>query len=316
MSKRKTISQRLRIELLYIFGRSCCICQQHFLKLQIHHIDGDPGNNDPENLIVLCKQHHDEVETSGGNAIQYSEKELKRWRKEWLELVQRRRKAYENRSVADEDCYWKDHSHEKIIYAIAGHEIRKKAYEIDHMDWEKTNQVLKSIYPYTSHSFEGNNVKIDILDLLQDISDFTRNIMPAEIAINISDIIQYILPIPSLSIKAQREPNKTEIYIYERALYITHDLIYDSVKYIKDISIVAAGAEVLYVLLRFAHLNENSKLKNNIIGMFDEMISLSKEYNLLDYEKWLVFQRENALALPGEPYPLIPEDVYDKIKHR
>lgn len=32
----------------------CQICRRHFLKLHIHHIDGNQKNNEVNNLIFLC----------------------------------------------------------------------------------------------------------------------------------------------------------------------------------------------------------------------------------------------------------------------
>jgi len=32
--------------------------------LTVHHIDGNVGNNDPENLMTLCRRCHDIVETA------------------------------------------------------------------------------------------------------------------------------------------------------------------------------------------------------------------------------------------------------------
>jgi hypothetical protein len=32
-------------------------CMVH-APLQVHHIDGDKANNDPRNLVPLCREHH------------------------------------------------------------------------------------------------------------------------------------------------------------------------------------------------------------------------------------------------------------------
>jgi thymidylate synthase ThyX len=37
--------------------RSCSICDGQE-KLEVHHKDGDPKNNDPSNLVVVCQKHH------------------------------------------------------------------------------------------------------------------------------------------------------------------------------------------------------------------------------------------------------------------
>ena len=49
-------------ELLVSCGHYCCKCGRRFV--QIHHIDEDNTNNDPDNLIPLCKLCHEEVHST------------------------------------------------------------------------------------------------------------------------------------------------------------------------------------------------------------------------------------------------------------
>ncbi len=53
---RKPIARSLRTALLKEFHHRCAICGVH--NPQIHHIDEDPGNNAPSNLIPLCPNCH------------------------------------------------------------------------------------------------------------------------------------------------------------------------------------------------------------------------------------------------------------------
>jgi hypothetical protein len=39
------------------------------LNLQIHHVDGDSGNDQPRNLVPLCKLHHRELAGSPRSAF-------------------------------------------------------------------------------------------------------------------------------------------------------------------------------------------------------------------------------------------------------
>ena len=38
-----------------------CPTDRKHIKLQIHHIDGDITNNEPENLICVCVECHAEI---------------------------------------------------------------------------------------------------------------------------------------------------------------------------------------------------------------------------------------------------------------
>jgi hypothetical protein len=54
---RKAISKDIKIDLESIRGINCEICQQIHYD-DIHHIDGDPTNNDLDNLRLLCVKCH------------------------------------------------------------------------------------------------------------------------------------------------------------------------------------------------------------------------------------------------------------------
>lgn len=61
-----TASERIRI-----IRRRGYICdadrRKHQLKtLEIHHKDRNRNNNDPRNLRVLCKKHHDDLHKRAG----------------------------------------------------------------------------------------------------------------------------------------------------------------------------------------------------------------------------------------------------------
>jgi len=60
MSSRKSVSEKLRIEIMSKANNRCCVCQTPFF--QIHHLDGDPSNNDPDNLAPLCPNCHDQAD--------------------------------------------------------------------------------------------------------------------------------------------------------------------------------------------------------------------------------------------------------------
>ena len=60
MPKRVQIPEKTRIELMAKANNRCCVCQTPFF--QIHHIDGDRSNNNPDNLAPLCPNCHDQAD--------------------------------------------------------------------------------------------------------------------------------------------------------------------------------------------------------------------------------------------------------------
>jgi uncharacterized NAD-dependent epimerase/dehydratase family protein len=81
--KRIPIPEKDVDELLVSCKHLCCICERPFVK--IHHIDGDPSNNDPDNIIPLCGWCHDLVVAIVDNARKYTERQLKLYRDKHIE---------------------------------------------------------------------------------------------------------------------------------------------------------------------------------------------------------------------------------------
>ena len=59
---RRPIPKNLKYQILYRNGNRCCVCRLQ-IGHQIHHVDGDPGNNSESNLAVLCTSCHSEAHT-------------------------------------------------------------------------------------------------------------------------------------------------------------------------------------------------------------------------------------------------------------
>jgi len=51
-------------------------------KGQIAHLDHDPSNNEPDNLVFLCFDHHDQYDTPPSQAKGLTIEEVKRYRTE------------------------------------------------------------------------------------------------------------------------------------------------------------------------------------------------------------------------------------------
>jgi len=56
MENRFKIPQKIQDKILTSAQHRCCICGNS--DVQLHHIDGNPNNNDIGNLAVLCPTHH------------------------------------------------------------------------------------------------------------------------------------------------------------------------------------------------------------------------------------------------------------------
>lgn len=57
---RKQIPRKLKDHLIALRGFACENCQENGFA-HIHHIDENPGNNNPDNLRLLCKECHKKI---------------------------------------------------------------------------------------------------------------------------------------------------------------------------------------------------------------------------------------------------------------
>ena len=99
--KRKAIPKKIEACVLAANRHRCCICHKRVGAIQIHHIDGDRNNNDPENLCVLCLDHHDEVEGKHGLGKSYTIDELRIYKKEWEETNKIQAKTPTNETLTN-----------------------------------------------------------------------------------------------------------------------------------------------------------------------------------------------------------------------
>lgn len=61
MPRRVKVPHDKEVKVLVKNKHQCCVCRElrSSQEVQIHHIDGNPSNNELENLAVLCIYHHD-----------------------------------------------------------------------------------------------------------------------------------------------------------------------------------------------------------------------------------------------------------------
>lgn len=78
-------------EVMFRHDRTCCVCRDKGKDVQIHHLDENPSNNDPENLAVLCFDHHNDTQIRGGFGRKLSAAAVTVNRDDWVRRVEERR---------------------------------------------------------------------------------------------------------------------------------------------------------------------------------------------------------------------------------
>ncbi|MCH8149149.1 MAG: HNH endonuclease [Planctomycetes bacterium] len=91
MAKTRTpIPDALAAEVMFASDRTCCVCRDPNRKTEIHHIDGDPSNNDRSNLAVVCKDDHSEAHTKQAFARNLTPEVIRLYNESWRAVVRAR----------------------------------------------------------------------------------------------------------------------------------------------------------------------------------------------------------------------------------
>ena len=89
--KRVAIPKVDAAKVLFASDRTCCVCRKSEKRVQIHHIDDDPSNNEHSNLAVLCFECHGDTQTTGGFGRQLDAEQVRLYRDDWHRTVAARR---------------------------------------------------------------------------------------------------------------------------------------------------------------------------------------------------------------------------------
>lgn len=76
---------------LFASDRTCCVCRTPAKAVQIHHIDGNRDNNEPNNLAVLCLDCHNATQIQGGFTRKLDSDQIILYRDDWQRIVSHRR---------------------------------------------------------------------------------------------------------------------------------------------------------------------------------------------------------------------------------
>lgn len=78
---RKKVPEKTQADILFANRRRCPLCFSYyfdssFKKGQIVHLDKNPNNNSPENLLYLCLEHHDEYDSQTSQSKGITKEEI------------------------------------------------------------------------------------------------------------------------------------------------------------------------------------------------------------------------------------------------
>jgi hypothetical protein len=299
-------------------NRRCCVCHRD-RDTQLHHVDDDPANNVFNNLALLCLECHDKATRTGGLTRSLSAATIRRFRVEWYayvrELREARRPRRSRRSRRPQGST--GDAAQMLVVVVEGnaiHEIRRVRHELGAAHWSAVPQLLDSLVVYGDTLSYGPSVGIEYLMAIEAATGRARHGDPdavARVAGRIADAAMRAFPIYSFVGRQARRSTKAELEVLRLGGHIGSDFAYDGAKWLRELRVVEAGSDLLWRVLRFAHLNEERGLERFARSEFAKVEGAARDVRA---REWIEFRRLDALSDPdGEP-PELPAEAYAELQ--
>ena len=313
MSRRKRRPpDRVVAQAKFASAYRCCCTRRGSV---IHHIDGNTDNNDLDNLVFLCHDCHHKAHVTGGLKRKLTPSDIRMCRDDWQEKVARKGKEWANSLPRDGSPFLAmDHLRGIVLDAIAINDIRAFDEKRQTTDWEQLKDDVQALFRYTDSRY-GYTVHEEVLSAMASVTYFVRRGMPKEVVEAIKTNISGALPIYTL-VGKQDNQNPSGVQLLLRGCDLGFELAYDALRYLKDLSTMDIGVELLWEILRFAQLNVLNDVKEKALGQFTCLEEVARTHApeiREDALVWICFKRDDALAVDDDKAPPLPWSVHDKI---
>lgn len=314
MSRRKRqLPDRVAAQVKFASAYRCCRCMRQ--GSAIHHIDGNRDNNDLDNLAFLCHDCHHEAHIRGGLKRKLTPSDIRMCRDDWHAQVERNGREWVNSLPRDGSPFLAmDHLRGILLDAIAIDAIRAFEEKRQTTDWEQLKDDVQALFRYTDSRY-SHTVHEEVLSAMASVTYFVSRGMPKEVVEAIKTNISAALPIYTL-VGKQDNQNPSGVQLLLRGCDLGFELAYDALRYLKDLSTMDIGLELLREILRFAQLNALNDVREKALGEFTRLEEVARNHApeiREDALVWICFKRDDALAVDDDKAPPLPWSVHDKI---
>lgn len=252
--KRKPIPKSVGADVMYKSDGKCCICgnKGH----DIHHLDSNPSNNSFGNLVLLCRDHHNEASVKNNIIKKLSKETIVKYRDAYYKRIESTRKIFNtNHQLKD-----------KFSAALTAGviiEIAKIKYQYFSCNsWEERNSVLASISQYSD--FVNYDVALIGLRFLEEISIQTRFGMPNDL---VSLVHTLVIDYGTLNDLTKKQ--KTELGLL--CIEIGYNIAYDAFIKLNNFFIAQWGLSLFKFVYKYS--KGNKALIEKVNSAFSELES-------------------------------------------
>lgn len=190
---REKIPKKIDAEILFKNKHTCCICNEKGKDVQIHHIDGNPGNNDISNLAVVCLDCHSKITGKRGLGRAYTPEEIRLFKRKW-EYNVRTEKSIKSKIVYKETISQVDLIICEILayqnYSFSKIDVRFNLLEEMELYFGTSGPLTKRIIKGYEHlaiaaGVYSKNISLRLIKSLDDMFGFYPG--PEELKLSIQD---------------------------------------------------------------------------------------------------------------------------------
>lgn len=313
-TKRRSVPYQVAAQLKFASGHRCCVCRHRGDVL--HHLDGNPSNNEFENLAFLCFNCHDDATRTGGLRRKLTKADIVVSRDDWYERVKRHGIEWAC-SLPDDTPgrFSREELRTLTLDALAIDAIRDFDNKCQRDDWEKLKRDVKALFRYTDFRY-GKAVRNELLSVLGGVTSLTREGMPYVTAGAVGGVISATLPIFNLVGKQTQLEGTTESELLVVGCSLGFDLAYDGLRWLQNLAVADVGLDILWIILRFAELNDLSEVRTSALEEFARLEEVAKQHVSAiseDALEWIRFKRDDALAVDFADAPPIPREIDERI---
>jgi len=297
---RKKITDEIVGEVMHKSDCKCCIHNDK-RGVHIHHLNGDSSNSEFDNLVYLCFECHDEASKTGGLSRKLPESAIRKYRDDWYELVELKRKATRNvfniplNSITTEDLLIASKNALIIIELV---KIRQEYYAAE---WEKKGDILESIDKYYPHT--NFRLAYDLFSFLREITDYNRGKMTESVASSIMGLVMNFLPYSDDEADSEK---MTEIL--QDCCRIGFNIAFDTSIYMGNFKTIMFGLTILKYVHKKAKEQEIQPILNRVNGYY---IALEVELDGPQYKNYaeLIGYFRTDLTTNNLAFPFLSDNL-------
>ncbi len=135
---RQNVPEKIANLILVANHHTCCICRERRKHVQLHHVDGNHSNNDPDNLAVVCLDDHSRVTGNEGLGRRFTPGEVEEYKRQWEAMCA-------NVEEIDDEDDDNDESYEPLTTCFQSRRIKAQEDCAFTFDMEAGQQLVASI---------------------------------------------------------------------------------------------------------------------------------------------------------------------------